>query len=186
MDTQRTLARAMVDHWAWAARKGLITEATASTLSTSCRHVLRVDPNWETLDVQTLDVDEYILRFNNLSAGKYKPRSLKDYGSRFRRAVASYRSYLEDPTSWRFAPSRRQPASRSDGSTPTKRGRTSPSEDMSTTKDESVGVVSHEYSFPIRPDLMARLAIPRDVTTAEINRLVAWARTLAVDYEPSP
>ena len=186
MDTQRTSARAMVDHWAWAARKGLITVATASTLSTSCRHVLRVDPNWETLDVQTLDVDEYVLRFNNLTAGKYKPRSLREYTSRFRRAVASYRSYLEDPTSWHFMSSRRQPASRSDGSAPAKRGRTSPSEDMSTTKDESVGVVSYEYSFPIRPDLMAKLAIPRDVTTAEINRLVAWARTLAVDYEPSP
>ena len=32
---------------------------------------------------------------------------------------------------------------------------------------------------------MARLIIPRDATTVEINRLVAWARTLAADYEPS-
>jgi len=41
-----------------------------------------------------------------------------------------------------------------------------------------------EYAYPFRPDFMARLAIPRDATTDEINRLVAWARTLAVDYKP--
>ena len=42
-----------------------------------------------------------------------------------------------------------------------------------------------EYSYPFRPDTLAKLLIPRDSTTAEINRLVAWARTFAVDYEPS-
>lgn len=31
---------------------------------------------------------------------------------------------------------------------------------------------------------MAKLVIPRDATVAEITRLVAWAKTLAVDYHP--
>ena len=186
MEPKRTPARAMVDHWEWAAKEGLINEATASALSTSCRHVLGVVPNWESLDVQTLDVDDCINIFNNLRSKEYKPRSLKDYTGRFRRAVNSYRSYLEDPASWRFPSSRWQSASRSDGFASTSRGRARQIDEVSTTKDVSADVVSHEYSFPIRPDFMAKLAIPRDVTTAEINRLVAWARTLAVDYEPSP
>lgn len=185
MNGQKT-GKDLVNHWDWAATKGLMTKATAATLATSCRHVLGVDPDWETLDVQALDVEECVIRFNNLGAGKYKPRSLQDYGSRFRRAVASYLGYLEDPAGWRFASSRRRSASRSDGAASARR-RTSGQEDhgLNATKEHH-GASLQEYMFPIRQDFMAKLAIPRDVKTAEINRLVAWARTLAVDYEPSP
>ena len=41
------------------------------------------------------------------------------------------------------------------------------------------------YVYPFRDGILARLEIPRDANTAEINRLVAWARTLAADYEPT-
>ena len=50
---------------------------------------------------------------------------------------------------------------------------------------EPVGIALQEYVFPIRQDCLAKLVVPRDVKTDEINRLVAWARTLAVDYEPT-
>ena len=184
MDTQKTLAKDLVDHWDSAAAKGLMTKAIAATLATSCRHVLGVDPDWETLDVQTLDVEKCVRRFNNLRSGAYKPRSLQDYGSRFRRAVASYLSYLEDPAGWRFV-SRHRSASRSDGSVSARPPATGHGDHGLSATKEHHGVSLQEYLFPIRQDLMAKLAIPRDVKTAEINRLVAWVRTLAVDYEPS-
>ena len=182
---QRQTARAMVEHWDWAAKKGLVTKATAATLSTSCRHVLRVDPEWETLDVQALDVEQFVLRFNNLNLGKYKPRSLKDYGSRFRRAVASYREYLANPAGWSVS-SRRKSKAHDAGRTSTSSKREL--EDQHERPPEatkSPGSSGHEYMYPIRGDFMARLTIPLDTTTVEISRLVAWARTLAVDYEPS-
>lgn len=168
MVEQRQTARAMVEHWDWAARKGLVAKATAATLSTSCRHVLRVDPEWETLDVQALDVDQFVLKFNELNGEKYKPRSLKDYGSRFRRAVASYREYLANPAGWSVSSQRKSKA-----------------HERPPEATKSPGSSGHEYMYPIRGDFMARLTIPLDTTTVEISRLVAWARTLAVDYEPS-
>ena len=158
----------MVEHWDWAARKGLVTKATAATLSTSCRHVLRVHLEWETLDVQALDVDQFVLKFNELNGEKYKPRSLKDYGSRFRRAVASYREYLANPAGWSVSSRRKSKA-----------------HERPPEATKSPGSSGHEYMYPIRGDFMARLTIPLDTTTVEISRLVAWARTLAVDYEPS-
>ena len=45
---------------------------------------------------------------------------------------------------------------------------------------------SVDYEYPFRTDFLATLTIPRDATTTEIERLVAWARTLAVDYQPKP
>ena len=184
MEEQSNTAGAMVKHWDWAGSKGLMTKATAASLSTSCRYVLGVESGWETLDVQTLDVEEYISRFNNLNMGKYKPQSLKTYGSRFKRAVTSYRDYLANPTGWSFSP-RRARGRRSDPGESTKRRVTQP-ESESAPRSAPPGIAAHEYSFPIRKDFMAKLAIPRDVTTTEINRLVAWVRTLALDYEAPP
>ena len=40
-----------------------------------------------------------------------------------------------------------------------------------------------EYVYPFRQNVLATLTIPKDATAAEIRRLVAWAQTLAVDYE---
>lgn len=39
--------------------------------------------------------------------------------------------------------------------------------------------------FPLRPDFVAQLVVPRDLTTAEAKRLGAFLLTLASDYEPT-
>ena len=182
----QTTARALVDHWAWARGKGELTAGTARALSTACRGVLEVQEDWENLDVRTLDVDGSFNKFKNLRSRSFKPRSLREYESRFRRAVASYLEFLEDPSTWKFplrsTTSRRSPpAERSRSS-----GRSSESSQSGRVSDPPFPAgILQEYSYPIRTDMMAQLTIPRDVTTAEINRLVAWARTLATDYEPS-
>ena len=181
-------ARALVDHWDWAAEKGLMNRKTAQSIAGACRGVLGVQENWENLDVKTLDVGDLFSRFKNLRASDFTPNSLRDYESRFRRAVESYREYLDDQAGWRF-PSRVS----SSGGSPRRRRKKSPDEPstaMERTVDVSgriddLGGSLQEYSYPFRPDTLAKLLIPRDSTTVEINRLVAWARTLAVDYEPS-
>ena len=40
-----------------------------------------------------------------------------------------------------------------------------------------------QYRYPFRPGFLAKLVIP-NATSAEVNRLVARAKTLAVDYQP--
>jgi hypothetical protein len=40
-------------------------------------------------------------------------------------------------------------------------------------------------SFPLRPDFLAQVVVPRDLTTAEAKRLSAFLLTLASDYEPT-
>ena len=174
-DEQRT-GKAFVEHWAGAAEKGLMTKATAQAMATSCRRVLEVEQNWENVDVLVLDVDKLSSKFKKLRAQYYKPSSLEDYESRFRRGVKSYRLFLADPSNWRLGSGAKKmmaskPRARNslDGYTP------------ENTDQQETGF--QRYVYPFRPNVLATLTIPQDATVAEIRRLVAWAQTLAVDYE---
>ncbi len=180
-------AEAMVRHWDWAKGKGLMNPSTAQAISSACRGILEAQDNWEQLNVETLDIEQSVQIFKNLRAKNFAPRSLRDYESRFRRAIESYRKYLDDPASWTFpsrssAPRKSPPLGRTT--------RKEPAPDSAPIDDgggeNRLEVGSQEYRYPFRPDYMAKLEIPRDATTMEINRLVGWVRTLAVDYDPSP
>ena len=173
-----------VNHWTWAGSKGLMATKTAMAYAVACRSVLSVQDGWESLEFEALDVDNFLLRFKNLRKTDFKPQSLATYEGRFRRAVELYQKYLENPSGWKYNP--RRPSR----DTQTRRRnlettvQTPAPASVPQERAESTDDVLQEYTYPFRLDILARLVIPRDATTAEINRLVAWARTLAVDYEP--
>src|ERR1700722_19933918 len=72
--------RALVDHWSWAAEKGLMNKNTAGTLRAACSQILSsVDDNWETLDIRELNPDDAFRRFQNKRGKDFRPASLHDY-----------------------------------------------------------------------------------------------------------
>lgn len=182
MEQRQHNGGALVDHWAWAAQKGLMNQTTARLIENACRQVLKTQDGWETIDVQTLDVDETFRRFVNLS--KLAPRSLRDYKRRFIQGVESFRAFLNDPASWRGpqgekprrselpngSPAQREPRSRSQNGVshrPVKQDR----------DDENL----IEYPFPIRPGLTASLRLPPDLTASEAKRIGSFIATLAME-----
>ena len=175
VDEKRT-GKALVEHWMWAAAKGLMPRGSAQTIAVSCRRVLEVEQDWENVDVVALDIDDFSSRFKNLRALDYKPSSLGDYASRFRRGVLSYRAFLDDPSKWRFG------SRAKNTNTPKPKARQSDGGDKARSGDQRKAGLQ-EYVYPFRQDVLATLTIPQDATAAEIRRLVAWAQTLAVDYE---
>jgi hypothetical protein len=96
-----TTGRALVDHWDWAASKGLMNSNTAKTFRAACVQVLGVLEDWERTDVRALDPEEVFARFLNVRGRDFAPRSLKDYRGRFKQAVRSYLAYVQDPPSWK-------------------------------------------------------------------------------------
>ena len=176
MEEQQRTGKDLVEHWAWAAEKGLMPKKSAQTMTLSCRTVLEVEREWENVNVLVLDVEEFVNRFKTLRAKDYKPRSLGDYASRFRRGVLSYRDYVTDPSKWRY------------GSRTVKTNTSKPKvrqlhggDPARKSGQRETGL--QEYVYPFRKDVLATLTIPQDATATEIRRLVAWAQTLAVDYE---
>lgn len=169
----------LVEFWHWAAQRGLMNKNTAGALRAVCVKVLEVEgDDLASVDLQTLDIEDLLKRFETLRKQKYKPQSLQVYKSRFRKAVEMYLGYLENPSGWRpdiqkrpvvRAGVRRRQAHVLPGSPPADAG------------SELV-----EYPFPIRPGVIATLVLPADLKNRDLTRLNAFLRTLTEDDESTP
>lgn len=176
VDEQRT-GRSLVEHWARAAAKGLMPKASAQTMAVSCRRVLEIEQDWKHVDVLALDIEDFIRRFKNLKALWTTKRAVwRHTRAGFRRGVLSYRAFLSDPGKWRFESRMKK--------TSTSKPKDHQSDGGDTATDTSQPEAGlQKYMYPFRQSVLATLTIPQDATAAEIRRLVAWAQTLAVDYE---
>lgn len=180
--------RSLLSFWERAAEKGWVNKNTALGYRAACQKILDVEKDWESLDVSSIDLEEMFQRFQNLRGAEYSPKSLETYRSRFRTAVETYLEWAEDPSAWRPpSPSRRTRAEKgsstaqteADKSTQNGKPRIARHEDKWSEK----GMI--EYPFPLRDDLLARLLLPRDLTTDEAKRLVAFVNALAIDEPKS-
>lgn len=172
-----TTARAFLDHWAWAAEKGVMNRNTAAGLRAACSQVLTVLDDWENVDVKGLDVEATLHRFQNLKKKAFKPSVLETYKRRFRRAHASYLGYLSDPGGWKPRGIER-PRQDSEAVGSDRESRPAAKHEM-----HPAGTV--EYPFPLRSGQIARLILPRDLKASEAKRLAAFIATLAVDFDAS-
>ena len=62
-----TSVKAFLEHWNWAADKGVMNRNTAAGMRSACNQVLSVQDDWENLDVNTLDIEATLTRFQNLN-----------------------------------------------------------------------------------------------------------------------
>jgi hypothetical protein len=177
-----TTGRALVEHWDWAADRGLMNKNTAGALRIACSEVLSIDPDWETKDVSTLDVEAHLTRFQNLRAKNYKPESLNVYKARFRRALSQFFDYTKDPAAWK--PGGQDRPARQNGGR--KRSAAEQRDFIAPLREPSAefGTEGYiEYPFPLREGTIVRLSLPPDLKVSEAKRLSAFVATLAVDGE---
>jgi hypothetical protein len=64
---QRGTGLAFVRHWDWVAEKGLMAPASARAIRAAVSQILKIDDNWESVDVRNIDVEALFGRFRNLS-----------------------------------------------------------------------------------------------------------------------
>src|SRR4051794_12894439 len=96
-----TTGKSLLEHWKWAADKGVVNANTASGLRAACSQVLSVLDDWETLDVAALDTEDVFRRFVNKRSKDFTPSSLATYKRRFNQAVAEFLSYTKNPDTYR-------------------------------------------------------------------------------------
>ena len=176
--------KALIDHWDWAAEKGLMNATSARIIKNACSQVVGVLDNWDQIDVDEIDPDDVFARFQNLKGKGLTPRSLQDYRRRFRQALASFRAYVKDPPSWKGPGQERrarqaQPDGRSD-KPPKKPATTGTPQPPRAGRAEASDLI--EYPYPLRSDLMVRISLPRDLRLIEAKRLGSYIATLAVDF----
>ena len=174
----------------YAANKGLMKKDWASTLKGAAKSVLStVEPDaWETMDLQTVDLDSLIQRFERLRMTDLKPGSLNVYGQRTRTAIAAFQEFLASPSTWQYKGSRTlDPAERSDKKLNKSKARASaqtngvvrPAADRGA--GELPGLIT--YPYPLRPNVVLSLGLPADLTQKEVQRLSAFLHSLAMDEQ---
>jgi hypothetical protein len=176
--------KSFVEHWNWAAEKGLMNRNTANALRAAATQVLSIEENWEAIDIASIDVEELLKRFEHLRGKNFKPESLNSYKRRFRLAVASYFDYARNPSGWKPTTQERQVRRDKNG---TKRPSIEqlPLTGSSDISIKPVGEGFVDYPFPLRQGLIVQLRLPTDLKLAEVKRLTAFMTTVAADYEPT-
>jgi len=175
--------KALIDHWGWATKHGLMNANTAGSLRAACAKVLSIYEDLETVDVRTLDMDETLRRFKNLRGKDLKPDSLAAYDQRFRFAVKSFLEYVDDPAAWK--PNTRAPER--NGRSKAKEARGQPGANgsvVSPTTPAIGGGIS--YPFPLLDGFVAQLVLPKNLKTVDIKRMATFMSTLVVEEQPTP
>ena len=163
--------KALVDHWGWAIDKGLMNRNTASALRAACTQVLSILEDWESVDINKLEVNDVINRFKNLKARDFKPQTLDAYERRFLQAVQSFQDFNNDPSSW--------PKSKTRSGIKRNKSETNPQKTVDVVGDSNSLV---RYPFPLRRDIIVDLSLPNDLTSAEVKRLHTFMQALVVDF----
>jgi hypothetical protein len=171
--------KSLVDHWSWAAEKGVMNRNTAAGLRAACVQVLSVLEEGENDDIAKLDVEALLTRFQNLRKQRFKPQVLETYKRRFRKAVSSYLEYLENPGGWK--PTNQERFTAQDRARRASIGRPQTAPGGGATAIRVVAVGEVEYPFPLRPGVMARLILPVDLTSDEVTRIQNFVAMLVVD-----
>jgi len=184
VDTMDTTGRALVDHWKWAADKGLMNRNTAASLGAACSQVLGALDDWEQLDVRSLDIEDVAQRFQNRRSKDFKPASLEAYKRRFQQAVDLFLKYVEAPSSWKPGIRKRRSnaprrVSRPDQVEHNEHAEPDAPQGMVVPRD---GLLN--YPFPLGEGRIAHLKLPGDLKLADVRRLSAFLQTLAVDFDP--
>jgi hypothetical protein len=176
-----TTGKSLVEHWDWAAQKGLMNSSTARVLQNACLQILKsvYADEWESKDVATINRDEVFVRFQNLRSKNLTPRSLQDYKRRFQQALESFESYVRDPASWK-GPGQDRP-SRNEGGSSSERVRVR-QRTSKATPTEATGSDLIDYPFPLG-ELTAHLILPRNLRMMDARRLSSFIASLASDWE---
>lgn len=165
----------------WTIDKGELNSSTARALKGASAAVMEASGPAHEVDVRAVDLDGLETRFRNKKQSKYKAQSLNTYIVRFKTAVSMYVAWLDGKSDWRNVG---RGISKADSKTTSKATVRS---DQTVAKESTESRISTssqiEYPFPIRPNVRARLWIPEDITKAEVERLVAFVRALAVDQD---
>lgn len=163
----------------WAEQKHELPKSQVANWRGAAKNVLGIEEDYEALDLRTLDLDDFLRRFEIASRTKYKSDSLNAYKGRFKKAVEAYRSWLDQSPDWKGAVAPRAAVS---GGGPTANGAKSAAQKPRVAAATPAGGTI-DHTFPLRPGVYARLSLPEDLSSRDAKRLAAFISSLAFDEQ---
>ena len=173
--------------------KGLVHASTAQGWRVATSKVLDELPPPELADVRRIELEPTFRAFLNRNPGRLAPASVGEYRRRVGRAIEEFVRWVEDPGTYAFRaaaraaraePRARRAPARAQAED---RGRPGPAPAGATLAADlpiAAGRGGISLGYPLRPDLLAQVTVPRDLTVEEARRMGAFLVTLAVDFRP--
>ena len=175
--------------------KNLVHPATAQGWRVATTKVLEELPAEARSDIRRLDVEGTFRAFLNRNPGRLSPASIGEYRRRVGRAIEEFVRWVEDPGSYAFRGAARAPraetrrraeAARAGNPGLSAGGSHGSSAPAALPPAAALAGDGISLQYPLRPDLLAQVVVPRDLTVDEARRMGAFLVTLAVDFRPSP
>lgn len=176
---------------AWAADRGALNASTAGAMRAAVTQVVEIEADDPaTVDVRRLDVEDLLDRFARKRGHKYSPDSLNTYFGRFRRACDMYVEYLDNPAGWR--PPKGRPARKAKPERSGTNGDSAPPPSTGSLLSPATLATPHSaesqlitYPFPLRSGTTAYFQLPRELPRAEVERMIGFLQSLAIDPQPA-
>jgi hypothetical protein len=160
--------------------KGLANKNTVKAIRGS---VTRILGDEDTADVREIDVPGAVRRYNNKNPNLLSPSSLAEYQRRVALAIKEFETYTESPTSYTGFGRETSATKGDEDERPKARRKAAQPDDEGAGEDGVQPSTPHlSLVYPIRPEFLAKVVVPRDMKLEEARRLAAFLATLAVDY----
>lgn len=167
--------------------KGIVNANTGGGWKAACNKVLEDLDGTD--DVRQVDVPAAIVQYNNRHPGDLSPASLKQYETRTATAINHFKSYVGNPAGFRLAgkvvnskAEKTQLARRPEPKPAVAEPAGQHHHGMPATQVKGTATeFSLAIPFPLRPNFLAQVVIPRDLTKEEAKRLSAFIDALAQD-----
>lgn len=180
--------------------KGKVKTSAITPLKSATRAVFSVveGERWEDIDTRSIDLDDYINRFKNLTIGKYDSNSYSAYRARISRVLNWYSHFLQDPGWAPFVKDRKKNDKASKAPTHRKlthdTGNISEGEVISLPSTTVAGQPRNDivqstatklisFPFPLSNGTMATLYLPQNLSPRDSERLQSFIKTLVVGEE---
>lgn len=183
--------------------KGKVRSSVITPLKSATKAVFIVvdSEQWKDTDVRSVDIDDYINRFKNLTIGKYDSNSYNTYRARISRAFNWYNHFLQNP-GWAPAIKERSQDTRkataaasatlknvsrsfgdiSEGEVvPTPLGEAV--EQISTSDSQNTSARLISFPFPMSNGVIATLYLPQSIPRKDAVRLQSFIKTLVIDED---
>ncbi len=179
--------------------KGWMNKNTGRSWKAASNKVLEDLPEDDTLS--GVDVRSAVLRYHNRHPGDLSPESLRIYERRVKQAIEAFKSWVEDPTTYKpttkdvtRVETPRKPRVELAGSgkaastataalsTGSAQGASGASAQPLVDRRQLAGELTESslvMPFPLRPNFLAQIVVPRDMTNEEGKRLCQFVMALA-------
>jgi hypothetical protein len=168
--------------------KGKATSGAIKPLKIAFTKVVQTidGEEWESTEVKSIDVEDYMARFANLTMGKYSSNSLTEYKSRVNKVIGWYIQFLDKPG---WTPDIQKRNRTPKASSPTKAEQISVisprSDDLRDVPQTMPSVVNAPgrilYPYPLLDGQLIHISLPIKLSKQDARRIGAFIESIAVE-----